>query len=81
MNVGKCTPRALVYLLRQSLIGDYRDSMSLRSEEMMIVAIISVIISLITVMVAMTYGIFFKTAFTFLNVWDLSCPSHISCIL
>ena len=41
---------------------------------MMVAIIISVIISLIIV-VAMTYGIFFKTAFTF--VWDLYCPIHI----
>ena len=54
--------------------------MNLRSEEMMVVIIISVIISLI-IMVAMTYGIFLKTAFTFLNVWDLYCPIHIYIIV
>ena len=80
VNIGKCTPRTPVHLLCQSLIGDYLHSMSLRSEEIMIV-IILVIIILIIVIVAMTYGIFYETAFSFLNLWDLCCPSHILCLL
>ena len=44
---------------------------------MMIVIITSEIISLIIVIVAMSYGIFLKTDFTFLNLCDLYCPSRV----